>query len=248
MRPARPLRDLSMMAAIMSLIWEIETPVGLARAHVHPVTHGRPRATLVLGHGIGRGVDAPDLAAIAAALPDDGVEVVLMEQPWHVLGRRVGGPTTALDAAWLAVVSDLRTRGLGVRRFVVGGRSSGARVAARTVGQVRPDAYLGLAFPLHKARSMRVGPAPESRLPELVAVASAVPTVVAQGSRDSLGRPEEIAHGLAAAGVTARVVPVPFADHSFAVPVSAPGGREAALELVVTTARATALRLRQGPY
>lgn len=232
----------------MTLIWEIETPVGLARAHVHPVAHGRPRATLVLGHGIGRGVDAPDLSAIASALPDSGVEVVLMEQPWHVLGRRVGGSTATLDAAWLAVVADLRSRGLGVRRFVVGGRSAGARVAARTIAQVRPDAFLALAFPLHKARSLRLGPAPETRMPELAAAAALVPTVVAQGCRDTMGGPDEIAAGLAEAGVTARVVPVPFADHSFAVTASAHGGREAALALIVTTARATALRLRQGPY
>ena len=74
------------------VVWEIDTPSGVARAHQHPVPRGRPRATLVLGHGVGRGVDAADLAAIAAALPGVGVEVVLVEQPWHVLGRRIGGP------------------------------------------------------------------------------------------------------------------------------------------------------------
>jgi hypothetical protein len=40
----------------------IDTPHGTAVAHVHPVD--RPRAAIVLGHGAGGGVGAPDLAAV----------------------------------------------------------------------------------------------------------------------------------------------------------------------------------------
>ena len=40
-----------------------------------------PRAVLLLGHGAGGGVEAFDLAALAAHLPDDGVAVVRFEQP-----------------------------------------------------------------------------------------------------------------------------------------------------------------------
>ena len=122
----------------MTEVLEIQTPDGPARASVHTVAHGGPRATLVLGHGIGRGVDAPDLAAIAAELPLDGIEVVLVEQPWVVRGARIGGRPEVLDAAWLACMKDLRTRGIGVRRLVVGGRSAGARVACRTADEVEP--------------------------------------------------------------------------------------------------------------
>ena len=227
--------------------WLVATDGGPARAHHHRVPHGRPRATLVLGHGVGRGVDAPDLVAIAAALPEVGIEVVLVEQPWHVAGRRLGGPAPTLDAAWQAVLSDLRSRGIGVRRLVCGGRSSGARVACRTVDEVAPDALLLLAFPLWPARRPPLAEAP-SRLPELAAAARTVPTVVVQGTRDRLGAPDEVAVGLAEANVTARVVPVPEADHSFAVPRSAAGSAGDALDLVVRAARATALRIVDGHY
>ena len=77
--------------------WLVHTPSGPARAHHHRVAHGRPRASVVLGHGVGRGVDAPDLAAIAADLPGAGIEVVLVEQPWHVQGRRLHGPVPVED-------------------------------------------------------------------------------------------------------------------------------------------------------
>lgn len=232
----------------MTTVWDIETPSGLARAHVHAVAHGRPRASLVLGHGVGRGVDSIDLVAIAQALPDDGIEVVLVEQPWRVAGRRLGGAASTLDSAWVACLRDLRSRGIGTKRLVAGGRSAGARVACRTAGEVQPAALLLLAFPLHPARRTTVtGPVP-TRLPELVEAARDVPTVVIQGTRDSLGTPGEIALGLAEGDVTARVVPIVAADHSFQVPARARTTTDEALTMVVRAARSTALRIVDGHY
>jgi predicted alpha/beta-hydrolase family hydrolase len=229
-------------------IWDVDTPSGLARAHFHAVPHGRPRASLVLGHGVGRGVDSLDLVAIAEALPEDGIEVVLIEQPWRVAGRRLGGGASTLDRAWVSCLRDVRSRGIGTKRLVAGGRSTGARVACRTAGTVEPAALLLLAFPLHPARRTTVtGPAP-TRLPELIEAARGVPTVVVQGTRDSLGSPGEIAVGLAEADVTARVVPVWAADHSFQVPARAETTTEEALDLVVRAARSTALRILDGQY
>ena len=227
--------------------WEVDTPSGAARVHHHEVPRGLPRATLVLGHGIGGGVDAPDLRAIADSLPGIGVEVVLVEQPWRVRGQRVGGPPATLDAAWVACLADLRGRGIGTRRLVVGGRSAGARVACRTITEVVPDALLVLAFPVWPARRSPVHP-PVSRLPELLAAAATAPTVVIQGTRDALGSPGEIATALADSGITARVVPVPGGDHSFAVPARGPISADAALDLVARAARATALRIIDGHY
>jgi hypothetical protein len=228
--------------------WDVETPSGLARMHLFAVAHGRPRASLVLGHGVGRGVDSIDLVAIAAALPEDGIEVVLVEQPWRVAGKRLGGAASTLDRAWVSCLRDLRSRGIGTKRLVAGGRSAGARVACRTAEEVAPAALLLLAFPLHPARrSPMSGPAP-TRLPELVEAARSVPTVVVQGGRDSLGSPDEIADGLAEAEVTARVVPIWAADHSFHVPVRALTTTEEALDMVVRAARSTALRIVDGRY
>jgi predicted alpha/beta-hydrolase family hydrolase len=232
----------------VTTVWDIDTPTGMARAHLYPVANGRPRASLVLGHGFGGGVDAPDLVAVADQLPAHGIEVILFEQPWRVAGRKLGGAPPTLDPAWVAGIRDVRSRGIGTRRLVVGGRSAGARVACRTAEEVEPDALLLLAFPLYPARRTTVTGPPPSRLPELVAAARQVPTVVVQGLRDRLGAPEEIALGLAEENVTARVVPVVDADHSFKVPARSATTTALALEHVVRAARATALRLVDGPY
>jgi predicted alpha/beta-hydrolase family hydrolase len=159
-----------------------------------------PVATLLLGHGAGGGVDAPDLAALAAELPREGITVLRLEQPWRVAGRRIAPAPKVLDACLVAVADRLRPR----TPLVLGGRSAGARSAARTAHHLGASGVLALAFPLHPP-----GRPASSRLEELASVR--VPTLVVQGEKDPFGRPEEFPDDV-------RLVAVPDADHSFAVP------------------------------
>lgn len=161
---------------------EIETPSGPARAHLHPVKTAR--AALVLGHGAGGGVDAPDLVAARDAAVAEGHTVAMVEQPYRVAGRRAPAPAKRLDEAWIAVAEHLRENELGGLPLVVGGRSLGARVACRTVKQTGAAAVLCLAFPLVPPRRNKP---PQSRLPELEAVK--LPVLVVQGESDRFGMP-----------------------------------------------------------
>ena len=161
-------------------VLELETPHGQANAHLHPAEE--PRAALVLGHGAAGGVTARDLVTVTGVALEVGVSVVLVEQPYRVAGRRSPAPARQLDAAWTAVVDQLRAGELRGLPLIVGGRSSGARVACRTAVATGAVGVLCLAFPLQPPR--RAAPAP-SRLSELDAVT--VPTLVVQGSRDAFG-------------------------------------------------------------
>ncbi len=152
--------------------------------HLEPVD--APRAWLVLGHGAGGGVTARDLVAASGAAHDVGVSVALVEQPYRVAGRRSPAPAGQLDTAWTAVVEELRTSLIGDLPLVVGGRSSGARVACRTSGATGAAGVVCLAFPLRPPRRKQ-GPEPPSRLDELEAVT--VPVLVVQGARDPFGMP-----------------------------------------------------------
>jgi uncharacterized protein len=162
---------------------EVDTPHGLAKAHVHPVE--RPRAALVLGHGAAGGAESQDLVAAMAAAREERVTVALVEQPYRVAGRRSPAPARQLEAAWTAVVDHLRKGELRGLPLIVGGRSLGARVACRTVEATGAVAVLCLAFPLHPPG--RSGAAKPSRLQELDDVP--VPTLVVQGERDPFGMP-----------------------------------------------------------
>ena len=159
---------------------DVDTPHGLARAHVHRA--GEPLAALVLGHGAGGGFGARDLLVVTDLARELGVSVVHVEQPYLVAGRRSPAPAHQLDTAWITVVEHLRAGPLEGLPLVAGGRSSGARVACRTAAQTGATAVLCLAFPLHAP-----GRPEKTRAGELDAVA--VPVLVVQGESDPFGMP-----------------------------------------------------------
>ncbi len=145
----------------------VETPHGPARAHLHRADD--PRGALVLGHGAGGGVEAPDLLAATEAALGHGFSVALVEQPYRVAGRKSSPPAHHLDAAWIAVMEHLGSSDLRDLPVVAGGRSAGARVACRTAAATDAAGVLCLAFPLQPPARKGKEPGP-SRLDELDAV------------------------------------------------------------------------------
>jgi len=166
------------------MLTELETPHGPANVHLHRADPAL--GALVLGHGAGGGVGAPDLVAATEAALGEGFAVALVEQPYRVAGRRSSPAAHLLDAAWTAVVEQLAARELEGLALVTGGRSAGARVACRTAAETGAAAVLCLAFPLQPPARKGNPPAPD-RLYELEAVK--VPVLVVQGERDRFGIP-----------------------------------------------------------
>jgi uncharacterized protein len=159
---------------------EVATAHGPARLDVdQPAT--APLSLLVLGHGAGGGVDAVDLVAVRDAAVAAGVTVARVTQPYRVAGRRAPAPAGQLDHAFGAVVAAARGQVPPGTPLVVGGRSSGARVACRTAVELGAAGVLALAFPLHPP-----GRPDRSRAGELP---DAVPTLVVNGDRDPFGVP-----------------------------------------------------------
>ncbi|MDT0262394.1 alpha/beta hydrolase family protein [Jatrophihabitans lederbergiae] len=143
---------------------------------------------LVLGHGAGGSVEAPDLLAVRDACVSAGISVARVTQPYRVAGKKAPPAAATLDIGWAAVVAALgRRKALATLAFIFAGRSSGARVACRAAvdESVSPTAtaVVALAFPVHPP-----GKPEKSRLGELDAVR--VPVLVVQGDRDPFGMPE----------------------------------------------------------
>ncbi|WP_374198400.1 alpha/beta family hydrolase [Streptomyces sp. ISL-12] len=191
-----------------------ETEAGTARITWHPARDAR--LVLALGHGAGGGVEARDLAALAAALPAHGVTVALVEQPWRVAGRKLAPAPKSLDTGWRGLWPALTAPGLPV---IAGGRSAGARVACRTATELGARAVLALGFPLHPP-----GKPEKSRAGELLG--AGVPTLVVQGGNDPFGRPAEFPDG------PYELTEVPYGDHGFAVPKRAPLTQDEALAVI----------------
>jgi uncharacterized protein len=191
----------------------VPTPYGEGRLDLFAARGAS--ATLLLSHGAGNGVEARDLAALAVALPRHGVTVALFEQPWRVAGKKIASAPPTLDVGLEAAARLLRARSL----LVVGGRSAGARSAARCAGRLRAAGCLALAFPLHPP-----GRPERTRVGELTA--AGVPTLVVQGEHDPMGRPEEFPE-------QTDLAVVPAADHGLKVPARAELSQADALDLVV---------------
>jgi predicted alpha/beta-hydrolase family hydrolase len=189
------------------------TPQGEARLVTDRAR--RPSATLLLSHGAGAGIDTRDLEALARFLPRQGITVVRLEQPWRVAGRRLATAPATLDEALVAASDTLRVR----TPLVVGGRSAGARSAARCARQLGARGCLALSFPLHPP-----GRPERSRLAELRD--ARVPTLVVQGEKDPMGRPEEFPDDV-------DLCVVPGADHGLRVPARGALSQDEAMALVV---------------
>ncbi|MGI3783285.1 MAG: alpha/beta hydrolase family protein [Janthinobacterium lividum] len=222
------------------VVVEVATPQGPGRFHVSE--SDAPVALLVLGHGAGGGVDAPDLAVLARRLPERGVTVLRFEQPWRVAGRRVAVRPPLLDEAWLAALEAVAgTVGPGLP-LVTGGRSAGARVACRTAAALGAVGVVCLSFPLHLP-----GRPERSRLPELLA--PGVPRLVLQGARDTFGSAAELTADLVgqAGAIGVRVVTLPGADHGGRVlRAASPSQAELRDEVVTVTASFIAGLLENG--
>jgi predicted alpha/beta-hydrolase family hydrolase len=180
----------------------IETPFGPAGLELDR-PDGVSRGVLALGHGAGGGSTAPDLVAVRDAAVAAGFTVARVTQPYRVAGRRAPAPAAQLDTAWLAVTAVLD----GVP-LIVGGRSSGARVACRTAVAAGAVGVLALAFPVHPP-----GRPERSRLPELD---TGLPTLVVSGERDPFGMPPE--------GPGREVVVIPGAVHDLRKDLEAVAG------------------------
>lgn len=189
------------------------TPQGDALLVNHPAR--RSIARLVLTHGAGGGIDAPDLVELAATLPRHGISVVLVQMPWRVQGKKLAPRPALIDEAYLSVIDGLRTR----VPLVVGGRSAGARSACRIAESVGASGVLALSFPLHPP-----GKPEKSRLDELEG--TRLTTLVVQGERDPFGTPDEFPDDV-------DLAVVPAADHSLRVPRSAGVTQDEAFEVLV---------------
>ena len=178
-------------------------------------TSAPPVALVVIGHGASGDADAPDILAVRDALLAAGCAVARTVQPYRVAGRRVPAPVAQLDVAFALLVAEACRHVPEQVPLVVGGRSNGARVAARSANTLGAVALLALSFPLHPP-----GRPERSRAPELAR--AAVPALVLQGQRDAFGDPAE----LAVAVPGPQIHSIPAAGHS---PRAGPALTEAAL-------------------
>lgn len=129
-------------------------------------------------------MDSPFLQAFAAGIALANIRVVRFEFD-YMHKRRVDGlkrgpeRMPALQKTWLDVCAQIDGP------FVIGGKSMGGRVASMVADQTQASGLICLGYPFHPPRK------PEKLRTEHLA-SLRCPTLVVQGTRDPMGKPDEV--------------------------------------------------------
>lgn len=167
-------------------------------------------AILVLGHGVGAGMDHPFLTGFCRAVADHGVATLRFNFPYVERGR--GSPDTeaVLRQTWLAAFEAGRERSGGLR-VLAGGKSLGGRLASMVVAEGMPAAGLVfLGYPMH-------APGRPERTRDEHFARIAVPMLFLQGTADPFAQTELLRSLLEGLGDLATYAPFEGGDHSFRV-------------------------------
>lgn len=157
-------------------------------------------------------MDSPFMDAMAAGLAEGGLRVVRFELP-YMRRRRENGERRPPDRepvlreAWLEAIASLG----GGEGLVIGGKSLGGRMASLVADEAGARGLVCLGYPFHppgKPESLRTAHLRNLR----------TPTLIVQGTRDSLGSREEVAGYELSPAI--RIVWLEDGDHSFKPRVS----------------------------
>ncbi len=177
---------------------------------------------IVLAHGAGAPMDSPFMAAFAEGLANVGLRVVRFEFPYMQRRRREGGkrpPDRApvLETTWREVIDAVRQTSGETAKIAIGGKSMGGRIASMIADETGVDGLVCLGYPFHPP-----GKPEKTRTEHLAALTT--PTLIVQGTRDSLGTFEDVASYVLSP--TIRLAWMEDGDHSFK-PRKASGRTEA---------------------
>jgi predicted alpha/beta-hydrolase family hydrolase len=173
-----------------------------------------PFACFVFAHGAGAGMSHPFMESVASGLADLGIATLRFNFPYMEKGSR------RPDAPGLAH-STIRGAAAHARELyadvplIAGGKSFGGRMTSQAQASDPIPGVAGLVFlgfPLHPA-----GKPSRDRAAHLSDVA--IPMLFLQGAADKLAETELIEPTVAALGPRATLAMIPWADHSFHVPV-----------------------------
>ncbi|NHO64798.1 alpha/beta fold hydrolase [Aestuariicella hydrocarbonica] len=145
-----------------------------------------PVAHLLLAHGAGAPMDSEFMDVMARLLVERNIGVVRFEFP-YMQQRRHGGSKRPPDRqpvlleAWRQVVEQCSH----LDNVFIGGKSMGGRMASLIADEMPVKGCVCLGYPFHPPAKPE-----KTRTEHLRALAA--PTLIVQGTRDALGKREEV--------------------------------------------------------
>jgi predicted alpha/beta-hydrolase family hydrolase len=183
------------------------------------VKKDRAGVTVVLGHGAGASQTSGFMRMFAKGLTARGLDVMTFNFVYMEQGRSVPDQKHKLESCFQAVIETARkNRKLKNNRVVIGGKSMGGRIASQVMAGEERESFasdvVGLVFlgyPLHPP-----GQPAKLRVEHLEHIKK--PMLFVQGTRDSLGTPDEIKPFVKNFRPAAKIHEIEGGDHSFKAP------------------------------
>jgi predicted alpha/beta-hydrolase family hydrolase len=173
--------------------------------------------TIILGHGAGVNQLNGFMRLFASGLAERGLDAMTFNFIYTELGRGAPDPKPKLEACYRAVIeAAAKHKKLKGNDLLIGGKSMGGRIASQVAaaGDERIKGLIFLGYPLHppgQPQKLRIDHWPSIKAPMLFV----------QGTRDSLGTPDEIKPILKKLRLAAEIYVIETGDHSFKVQKSA---------------------------
>jgi predicted alpha/beta-hydrolase family hydrolase len=179
----------------------------------------RAGITVVLGHGAGANQTSGFMVLFANGLASRGLDVLTFNFIYMEQGRSAPDQKPKLEACYRAVIeAALKQKKLKDNRLVVGGKSMGGRIASQVMASEEKEPFekqvaglVFLGYPLHPP-----GNPAKLRVEHLEHIRK--PMLFVQGTRDSLGTPDEIRPFIKKLRPAASIYPIEGGDHSFKAP------------------------------
>lgn len=174
------------------------------------------RATVVVAHGAGAGMEHPFMSGVTRGLNTLGLATLRFNFPYREAGRKMPGRPASAIAAWRAAVETAarltREAGAEGEPVFAAGKSYGGRMASMAVAeglQVSGLAYLG--YPLH-------APGKPGQLRDAHLYGLTTPMLFLQGTNDPFATPnDELVEVVRRIGPTAELLWIDGGGHSFEV-------------------------------
>jgi predicted alpha/beta-hydrolase family hydrolase len=179
----------------------------------------RAGVTVVLGHGAGASQTSGFMRMFAKGLAARGLDVMTFNFVYMEQGRSVPDQMHKLEGCFRAVIETaLENKKLKNNRVVLGGKSMGGRIASQVMAGEDREAFADdvaglvfLGYPLHPP-----GQPAKLRVEHLERIKK--PMLFVQGTRDSLGTPDEIKPFVKNLRPAATIHEIEGGDHSFKAP------------------------------
>ncbi len=169
---------------------------------------------LALAHGAGAAMDSPFMETVAKGVAAHGIRVARFEFP-YLAARRIEGRRGAPDRepvllqSWRDAIAKLGDP----TQLVIGGKSLGGRIASMVADEMKVAGLVCLGYPFHPP-----GNPERTRTKHLETMRT--PALILQGTRDSFGKPEEVARYKLSRAI--RIEWLEDGDHSFKPRASSP--------------------------